>query len=225
MLVRRRIVCIVALAGRAPELLGSSRSARRRLARMSRSRPGSSIATGACCAPTQPAKAAGGYRRGSPTSIRVSSPCCSPTRTSAFAVHHGVDPLALMRAAFQLRPQRPHSIRRLDADHAGGAASGAAQRAERLAAKLRQIVRAIEIERALSKDDILDALSRTRALWRQHRRHARRVAGLFRQGAAAADARRSRASGRAAAIAGGAAARPLAGGRARGARPRARSVR
>ena len=53
-------------------------------------------------------------------------------------------------------------------------------------AKLRQMVRAIEIERALTKDRSSRALSRARALWRQYRGHPRRLARLFRQGAAAA---------------------------------------
>jgi penicillin-binding protein 1C len=71
-----------------------------------------------------------------------------------FRAHHGVDPIALLRAAAQLVTY-------------GRIVSGASTitmqvarllepRAERsLAAKLRQMVRAIEIERKLSKDEIL----------------------------------------------------------------------
>ena len=69
---------------------------------------------------------------------------------------------------------------------------------------------------------MLGALSQPRALWRQSRRHARRLARLFRQGAAAADARRGGAAGGAAAVAGSAPARPLARRGAARARPRAR---
>src|SRR5262249_42047370 len=71
-----------------------------------------------------------------------------------FAAHHGVDPLALGRAVSQLLSN-------------GRIVSGASTitmqvarllepRSERsFAAKLRQMVRAVEIERALSKDEIL----------------------------------------------------------------------
>ena len=52
-----------------------------------------------------------------------------------------------------------------------------------LGAKLRQIVRAFELEHALSKDGDSVALSDARALWRQSRRHPCGVARLFRQGA------------------------------------------
>ena len=60
-------------------------------------------------------------------------------------------------------------------------------------------------------------LPEARALWRQPRGRARRLARLFRQGAAAADARRGGAAGGAAAVARGAPARP------RSRRPRARA--
>ena len=71
-----------------------------------------------------------------------------------FGAHHGIDPLALARASAQLIGH-------------GRVVSGASTitmqvarllepRAERsLAAKLRQMIRAVEIERALSKDEIL----------------------------------------------------------------------
>ena len=71
-----------------------------------------------------------------------------------FRAHHGVDPLALVRAAFQLATS-------------GRICSGAStltmqvarllepRSGRSLVAKLRQIVRAIEIERALTKDEVL----------------------------------------------------------------------
>ena len=72
-----------------------------------------------------------------------------------FWSHHGVDPLALTRAAFQLAT-RGHIV-------SGGStitmqlARLMEPRQERsVGAKLRQAVRALEIERQLSKDEILD---------------------------------------------------------------------
>ena len=71
-----------------------------------------------------------------------------------FREHHGVDPLALMRAAFQL----------VTSGHIRSGGSTLTMQVARLleprsdrsfAAKLRQIVRAIEIERVLTKDQIL----------------------------------------------------------------------
>ena len=141
--------------------------------------------------------------------------CCSPTRTSASTQHHGVDPLALLRAALQLVTQRPHRLRRIDLDHAGRAAAGAAAAIAASAPSCAQMARAIAARAAAQQDEDPRALSDPRALWRQYRRHPRRLAGLFRQGADAADARRSGAAGGAAAVAGGAPAGPLS------ARPRA----
>jgi penicillin-binding protein 1C len=71
-----------------------------------------------------------------------------------FRSHHGVNPLALMRAAFQL----------VSTGHIESGGSTLTMQVARLleprnsrtfAAKLRQIVRAIEIERVLSKDQVL----------------------------------------------------------------------
>ena len=122
--------------------------------------------------------------------------------------HSGVDPLAMARAAFQLVTQ-------------GQIVSGGSTitmqvarllepRAQRsLYVKLREMVRALAARaRARQGRDPL-ALSHARALWRQSRRHQGRLARLFRQGAAAADARRGGAARGAAAIAGAAPARPL----------------
>ena len=77
-----------------------------------------------------------------------------------------------------------------------------------LAAKLRQMVRAIAARAHAEQGRNPHALSQPRALWRQSRRHSRRVARLFRQGAAPPVARRGRAAGGAAAIARSAAAGP-----------------
>jgi penicillin-binding protein 1C len=71
-----------------------------------------------------------------------------------FLAHHGVDPLALMRAAGQL----------VTSGHIRSGGSTLTMQVARLleprsnrsfSAKLRQIVRAVEIERALSKDQVL----------------------------------------------------------------------
>ena len=71
-----------------------------------------------------------------------------------FRQHHGVDPLALMRAAFQLvtsgRIRSGGSTLTMQVARLLEPRSGRS-----LAAKIRQIVRAIEIERVLSKDQIL----------------------------------------------------------------------
>jgi penicillin-binding protein 1C len=120
-----------------------------------------------------------------------------------FREHPGVDALALVRAAVQL----------VDSGRIRSGGSTLTMQVARLleprngrtlAAKLHQIVRAVEIERILTKGSDRFALSRTRALWRQYRGDPCRFACLFRQRAAAADARRSGAAGGAAAIAGGA---------------------
>ena len=87
-----------------------------------------------------------------------------------------------------------------------------------LAAKLRQLVRAVQLERRLSKDEILAPLSHARALWRQSRGHARGDARLFRPRAEAPVLRRGGAARRAAAGARDAPPRPLR--RRRQARPR-----
>ena len=71
-----------------------------------------------------------------------------------FRAHHGVDPLALVRAAFQLatsgRIRSGASTLTMQVARLLEPRSGRS-----LVAKLRQIVRAIEIERALTKDEVL----------------------------------------------------------------------
>ena len=110
----------------------------------------------------------------SPMSTRASSTCCSPTRTSASAQHHGVDPLALRARGDPAR--RPTAASSPAARPSPCRWRGCSSRAPsaRFSAKLRQIVRAIELERALSKDEILALYLSARALWRQSRRRARR---------------------------------------------------
>ena len=71
-----------------------------------------------------------------------------------FRAHHGVDPLALLRAAVQLASSG--HIRSGGSTLTMQVARLLEPRSERsVLAKLRQIVRAIEIERVLSKDEIL----------------------------------------------------------------------
>ena len=134
--------------------------------------------------------------------------------------HSGVDLLALLRAATQFAGN-------------GRIVSGGSTLSMQLARliepresrsfgqKLRQIFRAIQIERRLSKQRDPRALPDARALWRQPRRHARRLARLFRQGAEAADRLGSRPAGGAAATARAAPPRPQPRRRAGRARPRA----
>ena len=135
--------------------------------------------------------------------------------------HEGVDVLALLRAAGQFAGN-------------GRIVSGGSTLSMQLArliepresrslgAKIKQILRAIQIERRMSQARDPRALPDAGALWRQSRRRARRLARLFRQGAEAADAVGSGPAGRPAAIAGAAPARPQPRRRACRARPRAR---
>ena len=174
-----------------------------------------STATAGCCGPTPRRTAAGGCRRTSPTSIRAISRCCSPTRTSASApipasirwrccappasssrngrIVSGGSTLT-MQVARLLEPRTDRTLRR----------QAPPDRCARSSSSARS-----------SKDEILALYLDARALWRQSRRRARRLARLFRQGAEAAFARRGGAAGRAAAIARGAPARPLGRCRAR----------
>ena len=120
--------------------------------------------------------------------------------------------------------QRPHRLRRLDADHAGGAPARAARRTH----PRRQAAPDGARDRARAA-----ARARTRS-WRSTSR-SRPTAAISKACAPPrspisarsrdADARRSRAAGRAAAVAGAAPARPLCRSGAQGARPRARPHR
>ena len=215
---------VLPLGAWSPPPTGSSPSARRRSAATRNSLPACSIATAGCCAPMPWPTAAGGCRR-------RDRQCRSTTvsrllfayEDKRFRAHRGVDPLALMRAALQLATSGHIRIRRLDLHHAGGAAHRAAQRPQFRCQTAPD--RARHRDRARSEQG-RDArsLSRPRALWRQSRGHSRRFARLFRQGAAAALARRSGTAGRSAAIAGSAPAGSLRRRRALGARPRARPL-
>ncbi len=122
-----------------------------------------------------------------------------------FYSHGGVDPLALTRAAFQL-VSRGHIV-------SGGSTITMQlvrlmepRRERSVYAKLRQVVRALQIERALNKDQILDlylaSVSGAGAIRRQSRGRSCRVDRLFRQGAEAVVISRIGAIGRFAAIAG-----------------------
>ena len=117
-----------------------------------------------------------------------------------FRSHGGIDPAALLRAAGQMLASG-HIV-------SGGStltmqvARLLEPRSERsLAAKLRQIVRAVELEARAHQGRGARPLPEPRALWRQSRRHPCRLARLLRQGAAAVDPRRVGPARRAAAIA------------------------
>ena len=136
-----------------------------------------------------------------------------------FYEHDGVDFRALVRAGAQWL-MRGHVV-------SGGStlpmqvARLIEPRPERtIAAKLRQIARALEIERDVGKTGRARPLSHARAVRRQSRGRARGLARLFRQGAAEAHPRRGGAAGRAAAIARSAAAGSLRPTAARAARDR-----
>ncbi len=139
-----------------------------------------------------------------------------------FRSHRGVDPLALGRAALQLVTTRPYCFRRLDHHDATGAADGAAARSARSTPSCVRWCGRSQLERRLSKDQILDLYLALAPVRRQSRRHPRRVDRLFRQGAEAAVAGGSRVAGGAAAVAGTPPARSPSAGGPRRARPRAR---
>ena len=141
-----------------------------------------------------------------------------------FRSHHGVDPQALLRAAFQFATSRPHRFGRFDHHDA----SRAAARAARAPQFRRQIAsdraRARARTRARQGRNSL-VISGACALWRKPGRDPSGVSCLLWQGAAQALAGGSRAPGRVAAVARIAPARSLCRRRARGARPRARPCR
>ena len=146
--------------------------------------------------------------------------CCGPTRRAdgrwrlPVGASSDVDPRFLdmllayedrrFRHASRRRPARARRARPGNWSRHGDIVSGArpspcrwrgcSSRAAsaRFTAKLRQMVRAVELERALQQGRDPRALSDARALWRQSRRRARGLARLFRQGAEAADAARRR---------------------------------
>ena len=139
-----------------------------------------------------------------------------------FFRHNGVDPLAMLRAAWQLAAN-------------GRIVSGGStltmqlarllepRKSRSLGAKLRQALRAIADRAAPEQAGNPQALPDARALWRQPGRRARGIARLFRQGPAKAHRCRGGAAGRPAAIARGPPSRPQTGKRHPGARPGAQS--
>ena len=160
----------------------------------------SSIATIVCCAPSPRPKANGDYRSSRRMSIRITSRCSSHSRTSAStATTASIRKPSLAPCLQMVRHARIVSggstltmqvARLLDGKHErtpGG--------------KLRQMVRALELERALVENGNSEALSAAGAVRRQPRRRQSRVAGLFRQRAAPAFARGIGAARRAAAVA------------------------
>ncbi len=88
-----------------------------------------------------------------------------------FFHHRGVDPLALTRAAFSAGEVRPYRVRRLDHHDAGGAADRARSPKRSFHVKLREMVRAMQLEWALEQGRDSRPLSHACALWRQSRRH------------------------------------------------------
>ncbi len=102
-----------------------------------------------------------------------------------FWTHPGVDPLALCRAVLQ-------AIRHGRLISGGSTLTMQVARLLRgspthsISAKFQQIADAARLEWALSKREILSLYLKLAPLWRQSRRRARRLARLFRQGAAAA---------------------------------------
>jgi penicillin-binding protein 1C len=132
-----------------------------------------------------------------------------------FTTHHGVDPLALGRAAFQF-VTRGHIV--------SGGSTITMQLARlleprqnrNLAAKLRQAVRALQIEQKLSKNEILD-------LYLELAPFGGNLEGIRAASIAYFGKEPKRLSLSAAAIAGDATARPPPRQRPRRARPRART--
>ena len=184
----------------------SSRVSDRSTLSLARPRRSSSIATGGCCAPSPCLTGVGACRvelgEVDPRYVAM----LLAYEDARFYRHDGVDWRALTRAAVQFVAR-------------GRIVSGGSTltmqvarliepREERsLAAKLRQVARAWQIERQVGKRRRPRPLSRAGAVRRQSRGRSRGLARLFRQGAAPADDRRGGAAGRAAAVARGAPAR------------------
>ena len=139
-----------------------------------------------------------------------------------FYAHPGVDIGSLARAAWQLaRHRRIISGGSTLTMQVARLLEGRHERTS--AGKLRQIAGALQLERHSDQAADPRPLPAACAVRRQHRGRARRLAGLLRQGAAAAVRRRGRPARRAAAVARVAAPRPQPEGRARRPQPRARA--
>ena len=137
-----------------------------------------------------------------------------------FRSHHGVDPVAIGRAGWQLLRPSPHRLGRLDAHDAGGAPARRRARAHGCRQGAPGAARAAARAQALQGRDPAP-LPPPRAVRRQPGGRARGLARLLRQGAAPSVVGGGSPAGRPAAVAGAAPARPLPAGRA--ARPRPRS--
>ncbi len=121
-----------------------------------KSPPRSSTATASCCAPMRWPTAAGGCRSTPrPASIPAYLKLLLAYEDRRFRIHAGVDPLALGRAAFQLLT-RGHIVSGGSTITMQLARLMEPRRERSVYAKLRQMVRALEIERQMSKDQILD---------------------------------------------------------------------
>ena len=190
-----------------------------------RARPSLSIATGVCCVPSPCPTGGGGCRRRHTRSIRAIVAMLIACEDGRFYAHRGVDASRAVAGGLPVACARPCCVGRLDANDAGRAADRAAPRA------LARCKAAPDRARARDRAGVRQArrprpLSDAGALRRQSRRRPRRLARLFRQGAAETLDRRGGAPRRPAAVAGsatpGSCARGRAGRARSGARPRRR---
>jgi penicillin-binding protein 1C len=118
----------------------------------------------------------------------------------SFWWHPGVNPWALLRAGLAMAVARAHRLRRLDADHAGGAPARGRRPRARAAGKLRQIARALQLELRLSKREILEIYLSLRR-WAACSKASKRPAAPISASRRSAERIRGGAAGRAAAIA------------------------
>ena len=134
-------------------------------------------------APSSRVTATGASRSATRTSTRASSPCSSPMRTGASTrmavLTHGRSPAPPGRRSRNGRIVSGGSTLTMQV------ARLLEPRPERsISDKLAEMIRAVQIEQRLTQDPDPRPLPRACPLWRQHRGHARRLARLFRQGAA-----------------------------------------
>ena len=196
--MRRCPASAIAAAGGAAFVARSPRGRRLRMGRPRLSAaaclglPGFRLARGrrprrrSCCAPSRRRTGAGG----SPPTRQVDPQFLEMLvayEDKRFWDHDGVDFLALAPRRRPVRRQRPHRLGRLDAVDAARAADRAARKPHVRRQDPSDLAR--RPDRAAA-DQARDprALPDAGALWRQSRRHPRRLARLFRQGAEAADA-------------------------------------
>ena len=152
---RNRFACAGTIARNRAFAAGSSRSDRCRSSRRGRSRPPSSTATETAarlCDGRRPLAAAGRSEADvDPGYLKL----LLAYEDRRFHSHAGVDPLALGRAALQL-VTRGHIVSGGSTITMQLARLMEPRRERSIDAKLRQMVRAVELERQLSKDEILD---------------------------------------------------------------------